>query len=62
MRQEREPWTHMSDMVAGKGSGMGRHGEAWSGKTLHVRGRARESISRIIANTSANTAPQKPWG
>lgn len=52
----------MSDMVAGKGSGMGRHGEAWSGKTLHVRGRARESIRRIIANTSANTAPQKPWG
>lgn len=52
----------MGDTVAGKGSSMGRHGEAWSGKTLHVRGRARESIRWIIANTSANTVPQKPWG
>lgn len=52
----------MGDMAAGKGSGMGRHGEAWSGKTLHVRGRAGKSISQIIANTSASTAPQEPWG
>lgn len=37
-------------------------GEAGGAKTLHVRGRGRRSVSWITANTSANTAPRKPWG